>query len=48
LVCAQGTQSELKDFIEYLHEGSIMAKTADVGVTWRSAEQEYDDFSVAY
>lgn len=48
LVCAQGLQPDLKDFIEYLHEGSVMAQTEDVGVTWRSAEQIYDDFSVAY
>lgn len=48
LVCAQGTQPHLKDFIEYLHEGSVMAVTEDVGVTWRSAEQHYDDFSVSY
>lgn len=48
LVCAQGAQPDLKDFIEYLHEGSVMAVTDDVGVTWRSAEKVYDDFSVAY
>lgn len=47
-VCAQGTQPNLKDFIEHLHEGSVMAVTEDVGVTWQSAEKPYDDFSVSY
>jgi acylphosphatase len=46
LVVGQGTHAHLKDFIEYLHEGSVMAEVAEVKVTWRDAEKKYDDFSI--
>ncbi len=45
-VCAQGTPDAVKDFIEYLHEGSVMSQVAHVAVEWCSVEQEYDDFSM--
>ena len=45
-VCAQGTPDNVKEFIEYLHEGSVVAVVEDVSVDWRSAEQVYEDFSV--
>ena len=47
VVCAQGTQSHLKDFIEYLHEGSVMSVVDKVSVRWNSAETEYEDFSIS-
>lgn len=47
LVCGQGSQSALKDFIEYLHEGSVMSEVAKVSVQWNSSETEYDDFSIS-
>lgn len=45
-VCAQGTTVALQEFIEYLHEGSVMAEVERVAIEWRSAETVYDDFSV--
>lgn len=48
LVVAQSTQDVLKDFIEYLHEGSLKAKVEGVAVEWRSAKQTYDDFSIKH
>ena len=45
-VCAQGTPDAVKAFIEYVHEGSVMAAVEKVGIEWRSAEQVFDDFSV--
>lgn len=47
-VVAQGFPDTLKDFVEYLHEGSLMAKVEAVGVEWRSAKKNYDEFSILY
>lgn len=47
-VLAQGTPDTLKEFVEYLHEGSLMAKVEAVAVDWRSIKQPYDDFSVTH
>lgn len=47
LVCGQGKQSDLKNFIEYLHEGSVVAVVDKVSVRWNSVEAEYDDFSIS-
>lgn len=47
MVCAQGTQSALKDFIEYLHEGSVVARVDGISVVWQSSEVLYDDFSIS-
>lgn len=43
-VCAQGMPDNIKEFIEYLHEGSVTAEVVDVRVEWRSADEVYDDF----
>ena len=45
-VVAQGMPDILKDFVEYLHEGSLQAKVEGVAVEWRTARVTYDDFSV--
>lgn len=45
-IVAQGTPNELKEFIEYIHEGSVLAVVENVSVEWESAEIIYDDFSV--
>ena len=46
VACAQGTVNNLKNFVEYLHEGSVMSVVESVSVSWRSAEEVYDDFSL--
>lgn len=45
---AQASPDVLKDFIEYLNEGSLMAKVEGVSVEWRTAKQWYDDFSIRH
>lgn len=45
-VVAQGDPQALKEFVEYLHEGSLLSRVDGVDVGWRTAEHEYDDFSL--
>ena len=47
-VVAQGLPDTLKEFVEYLHEGSLQAKVESVAVDWRSPKVTYDEFSVLY
>lgn len=47
-VCAQGLPDTLKEFVEYLHEGSLNAKVDAVSVDWRTAKNLYDDFSIKF
>lgn len=47
-VCAQGLPDQLKDFVEYLHEGSLNARVDAVSVDWRTARKMYDDFSIHF
>ena len=47
-VLAQGLPDTLKELVEYLHEGSVMAKVESLGIDWRTAKVVYDDFSVIY
>lgn len=47
-VCAQGMPDQLKEFVEYLHEGSLHAKVEAVSVDWRTAKKIYEDFSIHF
>jgi acylphosphatase len=47
-VLAQGEPDVLKNFVEYLHEGSVLAKVDAVSVEWGTARETYDDFSVLH
>lgn len=47
-VVAQGFPDVLKDFVEYLHEGSLQAKVEAVSVEWRTAKKIQDDFSILF
>ncbi len=47
-VVAQGTIDILKDFIEYLHEGSLMANVESIAVDWATPKVTYDEFSVLH
>ena len=47
-VCAQALPDNLKEFVEYLHEGSLQAKVEAVSVDWRTARTTFDDFSIHY
>lgn len=46
-VLAQGQPEALREFVEYLHEGSTLSKVEGVGVEWGTAGAVYEDFSVA-
>lgn len=45
-VVAQGLPDELKEMVEYLHEGSLLSKVEGVAVEWKTAHATFDDFSV--
>jgi acylphosphatase len=47
-VCAQGLPDTLKEFVEYLHEGSLQAKVEGVSVEWKTARKHYDEFSIIF
>ncbi len=47
-VVAQAEPSLLKDFVEYLHEGSLLSEVEAVAVEWCSAKKMYDDFSIRH
>ncbi len=47
-VVAQGLPDTLKEFVEYLNEGSLLAKVESVSIDWRSARKTYQEFSVLY
>lgn len=46
LVVAQGMPDLLKDFVEYLHEGSLLSHVDGVAIEWGTARKLYDDFSI--
>lgn len=45
-VVAEGLPDVLKEFVEYLHEGSLQAKVDGVAVEWGTATRGFDDFSI--
>lgn len=45
-VIAEGAPDLLKEFVEYLHEGSLQAKVASVAIEWGTATRTFDEFSV--
>lgn len=47
-VCAQGLPDTLKEYVEYLHEGSLSAQVDAVSVDWRTAKTLYEDFSIKF
>lgn len=47
-VCAQGLPDTLKEFVEYLYEGSLTAKVDAVSIDWGTAKEVYEDFSIKH
>lgn len=45
---AQGDRDVLKDFIEYLHEGSLRARVEGVAIDWATPKERFEDFSILY
>ncbi len=42
----QGTPEELKNCIEVLNQGSLLAKVESLSVDWRTPERQYDEFKI--
>lgn len=47
-VVAQGAPEMLKNFVEYLHEGSLMSVVEGVAVDWKSVGKTYEEFSLLH
>ncbi len=47
-VVAQGLPDTLKEFIEYLHEGSLLSVVESVAIDWRTGVVTYEEFSLLY
>lgn len=47
-VVAQGDPDTLKEFVEYLYEGSSLSKVESITVDWRSPRVTYEEFSVLH
>ncbi len=47
-VVAQGLPDVLKEFVEYLNEGSLLSKVESVSIDWRTARTTYDEFSLLH
>jgi acylphosphatase len=47
-VCAQGDRDTLRDFVEYLHEGSLLAKVDSVSVEWGTPATAFTDFGIVH
>jgi len=48
IVVAEGLPDVLKEFVEYLHEGSLQARVDGVAVEWGTAIRIFDDFSIQH
>ena len=48
LVCAQGEPDILKEFVEYLHEGSLRAVVEGVAIEWGTPKVVFTDFAIKH
>lgn len=47
-VVAQGSPEVLKEFVEYLHEGSLLSCVEAVSVDWGTVKRPHDEFSIIH
>ena len=45
-VVAEGMPETLKEFVEYLNEGSLQSEVAGVAIEWGTATRKFDEFSM--
>jgi len=45
-VIAEGAPEVLKQFVEYLHEGSLLAEVQGVAIEWGTATRMFDEFNM--
>ena len=48
LLCAQGETDRLKEYVEYLHEGSLRATVTAVSVEWSTPKVVLSEFSILH
>ena len=48
LVCAQGMPDLLKDYVEYLHEGSLLSQVEGVAIDWQTPKVIFTEFSIKH
>lgn len=48
LLCAQGDPDTLKQYVEYLHEGSLLAVVEGVAIEWGTPRVVFADFSIKH
>ena len=47
-VLAQGMPETLKEFVEYLYEGSLSSAVESLSVDWQTASKTFTEFSVLH
>lgn len=47
-IIAQGEAGKLKEFIEYMNEGSSLSSVEGVAVEWGTSREVYSDFTIRY
>lgn len=45
---AEGSEEAIGEFIDFLHEGSMMARVEDVKIEEKEATGEFSDFRIRY
>ena len=45
---AEGEQSDIEEFVDFLHRGSPAARVESVDAEWESAKNEFEAFRVRY
>ena len=48
MVVGQAQTEVLKEFVEYLNEGSLMSQVSGVAIDWRTINKTFDEFSVLH
>lgn len=48
VVIGQGMPDALKEFVEYLHEGSLQSRVESVAVEWGTPKVTFTEFSVLH
>lgn len=48
VVVGQAMPDTLKEFVEYLYEGSLTAKVESVAIDWRTASKTFSEFSLLH
>ncbi|MCA9359166.1 acylphosphatase [Candidatus Kaiserbacteria bacterium] len=47
-VVGQAMPDTLKEFVEYLYEGSLTAKVESVAIDWRTVSKTFSEFSLLH